>query len=145
MSGEKSTDEPKNPKELERHPDKPVIISSTQKEVQQLIDMEVGVDQTDEKVRKLQRDPPVRILNSRFVHKRKYEISPVDNKEYFDKCKSKLAAQGQHQVQGIDCVWNTFSPTLGFRREICKQGFAVGEKHIWVEIGGQVFHEAAWR
>jgi hypothetical protein len=26
-------DEPKNPKELERHPDKPAIISSAQKEV----------------------------------------------------------------------------------------------------------------
>jgi hypothetical protein len=31
MTGKKSTDEPKNPKELERHPDKLAIISSTQK------------------------------------------------------------------------------------------------------------------
>ena len=62
----------------------------------------------------MQRDPTVRILNSRFVHKRKYKISPVDNKEYFDKWKSRLASQGQHQEPGIDCVWNTFSPTLGF-------------------------------
>jgi hypothetical protein len=38
----------------------------------------------------------------------------VDNKEYFDKWKSRLAAQGQHQEPGIDYVWNTFSPTLGF-------------------------------
>jgi len=106
-------DEPKNPKELDRHPDKPAIMSSAQKEVQQLIDMQVGVEQTDEQVRKLQQDPTVRILNSRFVHKRKYKISPVDQKEYFDKWKSRLAAQGQHEEPGIDCVWNTFSPTLG--------------------------------
>jgi hypothetical protein len=106
-------DEPKNPKELARHPDKQAIMSSAQKEVQQLIDMQVGVEQTDEQVRKLQQDPTVRILNSRFVHKRKYKISPVDQKEYFDKWKSRLAAQGQHEEPGIDCVWNTFSPTLG--------------------------------
>jgi hypothetical protein len=76
--------------------------------------MQVGVEQTDEQVRKLHRDPTVPILKSRFVHKRKYKISPVDNKEYFDKWKSRLAVQGQHQEPGIDCVWNTFSPTLGF-------------------------------
>jgi hypothetical protein len=66
-------DEPKNQKELERHPEKSVIISSSQKEVYQLIDMQIGVEKTDEQVRKLQRDPIVRILNSRFVHKRKYK------------------------------------------------------------------------
>ena len=38
----------------------------------------------------------------------------MDKKEYFEKWKSRLAAQGQHQEPGIDCVWNTFSPTLGF-------------------------------
>jgi hypothetical protein len=76
--------------------------------------MQVRVEQTDDQVRKLHRDPTVRILNSRFVHKRKYKISPVDNKGYFDKWKSRLAAQGQHQESDIDCVWNTFSPTLGF-------------------------------
>jgi hypothetical protein len=26
-----------------------------------------------------------------------------------------------------------------------KQGFVVGKVHIWVEIVGQGFHEAAWR
>jgi hypothetical protein len=48
------------------------------------------------------------------VYKRKYKISPEDNKEYFDKWKSKFVVPGQHQEPGIDCVWNTFSPTLGF-------------------------------
>ena len=48
------------------------------------------------------------------MYKRKYEISAVDNKEYFDKWESRLTEQGQHQESGIDCVWNTFSPTLGF-------------------------------
>jgi hypothetical protein len=37
-------DEPKNQKELERHPDKPAMIASAQKEVQQSIDMQVGVE-----------------------------------------------------------------------------------------------------
>jgi hypothetical protein len=142
-----------DPKELDRHPDKQAIMSFAQKEVQQLIDMQVGVEQTDEQVRKLQKDPTVRILNSRFVHKRKYKISPADNKDYFDKWKSRLAAQGQHQELGIDCVWNTFSPSLGFSAIrtlislMCdrKQGFAIGKVHIWVEIGGQDFQEAAWR
>ncbi len=77
--------------------------------------MQAWDEQTDEKVRKLQRDPTVRILNSRFVHKRKYEISPVDNKEYFDKWKRRLPAQDQHQVQGIDCVWNILTHTRIFR------------------------------
>jgi hypothetical protein len=79
-------------------------MSSAQKEVQQLIDMQVGVEQTDEQVRKLQQDPTVRILNSRFVHKRKYNISPVDQKEFFDKWKCRLAAQGQHEEPGC-CVF----------------------------------------
>jgi hypothetical protein len=61
----------------------------------------------------LLQDPTVRILNSRFVHKRKYKISTVDQKEYFDKWKSRFAEQGQHEETGIDYVWNTFSPTLG--------------------------------
>ena len=36
-------DEPKNLKELERHPEKKAIISSSEKEVQQWIDMQVGI------------------------------------------------------------------------------------------------------
>ena len=68
---------------------------------------------TAEQVCKLLRDPTERILNSRFVHKRKYKISPVDQKEHFEKWKSRLAARGQHEVPGIDCVWSTFSTTLG--------------------------------
>ena len=35
-------DEPKNLKELERHPEK-AIISSSEKEVQRLIDIQVGI------------------------------------------------------------------------------------------------------
>ena len=69
-------DEPKNPKELDRHPDKQAIMSSAQKEVQQLIDMQVGVQQTDEQVRKLEQDPTVRILNSRFVHRESIKSLP---------------------------------------------------------------------
>jgi hypothetical protein len=52
-------DDFKNPKELDRQPDKKAIMSSTQKEVQELIDMQVGVEQTDDQVQKLHRDPTV--------------------------------------------------------------------------------------
>ncbi len=58
--------------------------------------MNVDVVQTDEQVHKLQQDPIVRVLNCRFVFKRKYKISPVDNKKYFEEGKSRLAEQGQH-------------------------------------------------
>jgi hypothetical protein len=80
-------------KELELHPEKEAITSSAVKKVQQLIDMNVAVVQTDEQLHKLQQDPTVRVLNSRFVFKRKCKISPVDNKKYFEKWKSRLAAQ----------------------------------------------------
>ena len=49
-----------------------------------------------------------------MVYKRKYEISPADGKEYFLKWKARLAAVGCAQEPGVDTVWNTFSPTIGF-------------------------------
>jgi hypothetical protein len=38
----------------------------------------------------------------------------VDNKEYFDKWKSRLAAQGQHQESDIDCVEHILTHTRIF-------------------------------
>ena len=107
-------DEPKTDREVEKHPEKEDIRAAAWKEIQQLIEMSVGVMLNDDQARKVEKDPAMKILRSKMVYKRKYQISPVDGKEYFLKWKARLAAVGSGQEPGVDTVWNTFSPTIGF-------------------------------
>ena len=51
---------------------------------------------------------------SKMVCKRKYEISPTDGKEYILKWKARLAAVDCAQEPGVDTMWNSLSPTIGF-------------------------------
>ena len=45
--------------------------------------MSVGVMLDDAQMRKVEKDPATKILRSKMVYKRKYQISPVDGREYF--------------------------------------------------------------
>ena len=81
--------------------------------MQQLINMDVGVLLPEEEVEKLNRDGE-KILRSKMIYKRKYAISPMTGKEGFLKWKGRLAVNGAGQTEGVDTVWNTFSPTIGF-------------------------------
>lgn len=107
-------DEPKTEKEVAAHKEADKIREAAWKEIQQLIAMSVGVLLDDQQVRELERDKNVQILRSKMVYKRKYQISPTDGKEHFLKWKARLAAVGCAQEPGVDTVWNTFSPTIGF-------------------------------
>ena len=106
-------DEPNNQKELEAHPEKKEILASSAAEMRQLVEMDIGVLQTPQEVDRLIRDG-VKILRSRMIYKRKYALSKTTNREEFLKWKSRLAVNGAGQTEGVDTVWNTFSPTIGF-------------------------------
>ena len=106
-------DEPNNPKELEAHPEKKEIRASSGAEMRQLIEMDIGVLQSPKQVDELIREG-VKILRSRMIYKRKYALSKTTNREEFLKWKARLAVNGAGQTEGVDTVWNTFSPTIGF-------------------------------
>ena len=106
-------DEPRNSAEVLKHPEKEAILESARKEMQQMIDMDIGVLLTPGEIQDLLARGD-RILRAKMVYKRKYAISPTTNKESFLKWKARLAVDGSRQTLGLDTVWNTFSPTVGF-------------------------------
>ena len=106
-------DEPNNMAELARHPERVAILRSAQLEMQQLVDMEVGVMLTEKEVQSVLKEGH-KILRSRMIYKRKYAKSPTTGKEHFLKWKGRLAVDGSGQTPGLDTTWSTFSPTVGF-------------------------------
>ena len=106
-------DEPRNQKELDAHPEKDKILEAAAKEMQALIDMDIGVQLTEKQANDVIKSG-VKILRSKMVYKRKYGISEADGKEYFLKWKGRLAIVGTGETEGVDTVYNTFSPTVGF-------------------------------
>jgi hypothetical protein len=78
------------------------------------VKMSVGVLLDESQAKAVEKDKQVQVLRNKMVYERKYEISPTDGKEYFLKWKERLAAVGCAQEPGVDTVWNTFSPTIGF-------------------------------
>ena len=106
-------DEPNNPQELACHPERDAILESSAKEIQQYVDMNVGVLLSPKEVDDVIKTGG-KILRSRMIYKRKYCISPTTKKEEFLKWKGRLAVNGAGQTEGVDTVWNTFSPTIGF-------------------------------
>ena len=60
-------------------------------------EMSVGVMLNDDQARKVEKDPAMKILRSKMVCKRMYQILPVDGKDYFLKWKARLAAVGSGQ------------------------------------------------
>jgi hypothetical protein len=101
-------DEPKTEKEVEAHRECGEIRKTAWKEIQQLIEMSVGVLLDESQAKTVEKDKQVQVLRSKMVYKRKYEISPTDGKEYFLKWKVRLAAVGCAQEPGVNTVWNTF-------------------------------------
>ena len=106
-------DEPNNPKEVEAHPEVEAIKKASRAEIDQLIEMEVGILQSRDAVDKLIREG-VKILRSRMIYKRKYQHNQQTGRDEFLKWKGRLAVNGAGQEGGVDTVWNTFSPTVGF-------------------------------
>jgi hypothetical protein len=80
-------DEPRNPSEMAKHPEKKDILVSVAKEIDQLIEMEIGVEVTPTEVRDVV-EKEHRILQCKMVYKRKYVIE--NGKERFLKWKSRL-------------------------------------------------------
>jgi hypothetical protein len=80
-------DEPRNPSELTKHPQKEDILVSAAKEIEQLIEMEIGVEVTPAEVRDVV-EKGHRIVQCKMVY-RKYVIE--NGKERFLKWKSRLA------------------------------------------------------
>jgi hypothetical protein len=104
-------DEPRNPSELAKHPEKEDILVSAAKEIEQLIEMEIGVEVTPAEVRDVV-EKGHRILQCKMVYKRKYVIE--NGKERFLKWKSRLAVVGSSEREGWETVYSTFSPTVAF-------------------------------
>ena len=106
-------DEPRNQKELDAHPEKEKILEAAAKEMQALVEMDIGVQLTEQQAHEVVKSG-AKILRSKMVYKRKYGISEADGKEYFLKWKGRLAIVGTGETEGVDTVYNTFSPTVGF-------------------------------
>ncbi len=94
--------EPRNPAELARHPEREAILVSVGKEIDQLIEQEIGVEVTPAEVKQVT-DKGLRILQCKMVYKRKYTIGE-DGKERFLKWKSWLAVVGSSEREGWETV-----------------------------------------
>jgi hypothetical protein len=70
--------DPHNPSELARHPEREreTILVSAGKEIDQLIEQEIGVEVTQAEVKQVT-DKGIRILQCKMVYKRKYSIPSV--------------------------------------------------------------------
>jgi hypothetical protein len=66
-------DEPHTPSELARHPEKETILVSAGKEIDQLIEQQIGVEVTPAEVKQVT-EKGLRILQCKMVYKRKYHI-----------------------------------------------------------------------
>ena len=106
-------DEPRFPAEVLRHPEVKEIQEASRAEMQQLVDMDVGDEISEAQIQELRRTK-VKILRSKMVYKRKYQVCAEDGREYFKKWKARLAVIGSSEREGIDTLWSTFSPTVGF-------------------------------
>ena len=73
-------DEPRTPSELARHPEKEAILVSAGKEIDQLIEQQIGVEVTPAEVRQVT-EKGLRILQCKMVYKRKYHIG--EEKSWF--------------------------------------------------------------
>jgi len=104
-------DEPRNRKELLAHPEREEIEKAGDAEIQQLIEQQVGVIVSKSDVDEVLKSGG-KVLNSKMLFKRKYEI--VDGVEKFKKWKGRLAVVGTGEIPGIDSSFSSFSPTVAF-------------------------------
>ena len=109
-------DEPRTAAEVLIHPERDDIEAAARKEMQQLKDTQTGVYPSEKDIADIKRRG-LKILRSKMVYQRKYEnYTGRDGKvrERFLKWKARLAVIGTGEVLGVDTVWSTFSPTIGF-------------------------------
>ena len=106
-------DEPRFPHEVWAHPERKEIEGAASIEMKQLNDMQIGRELSAKQIEEVRRRG-IRILRSKMIYKRKYVICPTDKKEYFLKWKARLAVIGCSETAGVDTLWSTFSPTIGF-------------------------------
>ena len=105
-------DEPRNPSELSKHPEREAILVSAGKEIDQLIEMEIGVEVTPSESKQVT-EKGLRILQCKMVYKRKYTIGE-NGKERFLKWKSRIAVVGSSEREGWETGYITFLPTVVF-------------------------------
>ncbi len=105
-------DESRNPSELDKHPEREAIVVSAGKEIDLLIEQEIGVEVTPAEAKQVT-EKGIRILQCKMVYKRKYTISE-DGKERFLKWKSRLVVVGSSEREGWETVYITISSTVAF-------------------------------
>jgi hypothetical protein len=107
-------DEPRNPSELARHPEREAILVSAGKEIDQLIEQEIGVEVTQAKVKQVT-DKGIRILQCKMVYKRKYTIGDTANP--VQRTSSKGSTPRTSKRLRVDAIKKRFSSPLAIARE----------------------------
>jgi hypothetical protein len=120
-------DEPRTAKEVDAHPEREAILASAAAELDQFIEQAIGVEVTKEEVAEFIAKGG-KILNAKFVYKRKYAI--VNGVEQFLKWKSRMAVIGCAERQGWETVYSTFSPTVAFAAIRLLIALTVDEKYM---------------
>jgi hypothetical protein len=120
-------DEPRTAKEVDAHPEREAILASAAAELDQFIEQAIGVEVTKEEVAEFIAKGG-KILNAKFVYKRKYAI--VNGVEQFLKWKSRMAVIGCSERQGWETVYSTFSPTVAFAAIRLLIALTVDEKYM---------------
>jgi hypothetical protein len=83
--------------------------------MKEMCDRGVAVEPHPDELDRIKREH--KILRAKLVYKRKYmtvTMSDGSVREKFVKWKARLAIVGTEETEGVDCVYNTFSPTIGF-------------------------------
>ena len=108
-------DEPRNPREVLKHRESADILHAGALEMKQMRDRGVAVEPHPDELDRIKREH--KILRAKLVYKRKYMAVTMPDgsvREKFIKWKARLAIVGTAETEGVDCVYNTFSPTIGF-------------------------------
>ena len=92
-------DEPKTEKEVEAHKECAEIRKAAWKEIQQLIEMSVGVLLDERQAQAIEKDKKVQVLRSKMVYKRKYEISPTRERILLE-VEGEVGGRGLHSGAG---------------------------------------------
>ncbi len=120
-------DEPRTAKEVEAHPEREAILTSTATELDQFIEETIGVEVTKEEVEEFIAKGG-KILNVKFVYKRKYAI--LNGVEQFLKWKRHMTVIGCAERQGWETAYSTFSTTVAFAAIRLLLALTVDEKYM---------------
>jgi hypothetical protein len=107
-------DEPCNPRDVLKHKESADILHAGALEMKQIRERGVAVEPHPDEFDRIKREH--KLLRAKLVYKRKYMAVtiPVGSvREEFVKRKGRLAIMGAAETEGVDCVYHTFSPTIG--------------------------------